>query len=102
MNLLAYFRSVTAKIFRRSEVAEELEAELVAHIQFRADDLERSGLPRPEAERRARIGLAASFESSRRRPRSDGRCFHVTALTQDLRLAVRACARIRDSPWPPF
>ena len=32
-----------------------MEAELRAHIQLRADDLERSGLPRVEAERQARI-----------------------------------------------
>ena len=33
----------------------EMEEELRSHIQHRADDLEASGLPRAEAERRARI-----------------------------------------------
>ena len=32
-----------------------MEAELRSHIQHRADDLERGGLPRAEAERRARL-----------------------------------------------
>ena len=33
----------------------ELDEELRSHIQHRADDLERSGLRRAEAERRARV-----------------------------------------------
>ena len=33
----------------------DIEDELRSHIQLRAEDLERLGLPRPEAERRARI-----------------------------------------------
>src|SRR6266567_1101260 len=52
---LAYFRSLAARFFRRSQTESELEEELRAHIQLRADDLERSGLGRIEAERRARI-----------------------------------------------
>ena len=52
---LAYFRSLAARFFRRSQTENELEEELRAHIQLRADDLERSGLGRMEAERRARI-----------------------------------------------
>src|SRR5881227_2670840 len=52
---LAYFRSLAARFFRRSQTENELEEELRAHIQLRADDLERSGLGRREAERRARI-----------------------------------------------
>ena len=52
---LAYFRSLAARFFRRSQTENELEEELRGHIQLRADDLERSGLGRTEAERRARI-----------------------------------------------
>jgi hypothetical protein len=55
MNFLAYFRSVSAKFFRRSQFDSEMEEELRSHIRHRADDLERSGLNRAEAERRARI-----------------------------------------------
>jgi len=40
---------------RRREAAAEMEEELRSHVQHRADDLERSGLDRAEAERRARI-----------------------------------------------
>src|SRR5579871_2041757 len=55
MKLLSYFRSPVAKFFHRAQVENDLEEELRAHIQLRADDLERSGLDRAEAERRARI-----------------------------------------------
>ncbi|HEX6772104.1 MAG TPA: permease prefix domain 1-containing protein, partial [Acidobacteriaceae bacterium] len=33
----------------------EIDDELRSHIQHRADDLERGGIPRAEAERRARV-----------------------------------------------
>jgi hypothetical protein len=44
-----------AALFQRSKVHADMDEELLSHVQLRADDLERSGLPRPEAERRARI-----------------------------------------------
>lgn len=55
MKLLDQFRSLVAKVFDRSHVEDEVEEELRSHIQYRADDLERSGLDRAEAERRARV-----------------------------------------------
>jgi predicted permease len=55
MRAFAYFRSLAGKFFRPSQTAADLEEELRSHIQLRADDLERSGLRRAEAERRARI-----------------------------------------------
>ncbi len=55
MKLLGYFRSVAAKFFHASETEAEMEEELRSHIRHRADDLERSGLDRAEAQRRARI-----------------------------------------------
>ena len=54
MNLPAYFRSLAARFFHRSQTENDLEEELRSHIQLRADDLERFGLGRAEAERRAR------------------------------------------------
>ena len=42
-------------LFRRKSMEAELDEELRAHIMLRADDLERSGVPRADAERRARI-----------------------------------------------
>jgi len=51
----SYLRSVAGKFFHRSQTEADLAEELGVHIQHRADDLERSGLPRAEAVRRARI-----------------------------------------------
>jgi predicted permease len=53
--MLAYLRSLAARFFRRSHLETDIEEELGSHIQHRADDLERGGLDRAEAERRARL-----------------------------------------------
>ena len=55
MRILDSMRIRVATLFQRSEMNAEMEEELRSHIQHRADDLERSGLNRGEAERRARI-----------------------------------------------
>ena len=55
MKFLAYLRSLSGKFSRRSQVADDMDEELRSHIQHRADDLERSGMNRAEAERQARI-----------------------------------------------
>ncbi|HME87694.1 MAG TPA: permease prefix domain 1-containing protein [Chthoniobacterales bacterium] len=53
--IFAYLRSLGARFFRRAQTEHDLEDELDWHIQMRADALERSGVARDEAERRARI-----------------------------------------------
>jgi hypothetical protein len=55
MKFLAWLRSLAAKFFHRAQLSHEMDQEFRSHIQLRADDFERSGLPRAEAERRARI-----------------------------------------------
>ena len=55
MSFLTSLRSLASTLFQRSQIDVEMEEELHSHIQHRADDLERSGLPRAEAERRARV-----------------------------------------------
>ena len=55
MKLLDSLRFAFATLFQRSQIRAEMDDELHSHIQLRADDLERSGLARPEAERRALI-----------------------------------------------
>jgi predicted permease len=92
MNPLAYLRSVAGKFLRRDEIADEMEEEIRAHMEHRADDLERAGLDRAEAERRARIEFGGrerykeeSYEAL------GGRFFDI--LIQDVRLAVRVLRR---------
>ena len=55
MRFLSSIRALLSSAFRRVQTEREMEEELHAHLQCRADDLERSGLSRAEAERQARI-----------------------------------------------
>jgi len=55
MKLLSSLRTFLAFVFHRSQAEREMEEELRAHLQNRADDLERQGLSRQEAERQARL-----------------------------------------------
>jgi transcription elongation GreA/GreB family factor len=62
--MTAYVRSLAARFVRRRQTERELDEELAAHIRLHAERLERAGLDRPEAERRARIefGSTARFK----------------------------------------
>jgi predicted permease len=94
MSLIPYFRSLGARFFRRTKIDNELEEELAAHIQLHADRLERAGLDRAEAERRARIefGSTARFKEECREQL--GGNFLDTAV-QDVRFSLRT---LRKSP----
>jgi len=94
MNLLAYLRSLAAKFFRRSQVADDMEEELRSHIEYRADDLERSGLTRAEAERRARIEFGGYERYKEESHEALGGNFLETFL-QDIRFSLRL---LRKSP----
>jgi predicted permease len=94
MNLLACLRSISAKFFRRSQLAGDTDEELRAHIALRADDLERSGLSRQEAERRARIEFGA-YERYREASYEALGGKWIQGFAQDLRLSLRA---MRKSP----
>jgi hypothetical protein len=92
MNLLAHFRSLAAKFFHPSQVAEDMEEELRSHIQNRADDLARSGLDRREAERRAHIEFGGYVRFKEESHEALGGIFFET-LVQDVRFAFRVLCK---------
>lgn len=94
MKLLDSLRFRIATLFQRSQVNAEMEEELRSHIQLRADDLERSGLPRAAAERRARIEFGGYERYKQESHEALGNNFIETFL-QDVRFSVRV---LRKAP----
>ena len=95
MKLLDSLRSrIAITLFHGSQMNAEMDDELRSHIQHRADDLERSGLPRAEAERRARIEFGGQVRYKEESREAAGGTF-VESVAQDLRLALRL---LRKSP----
>lgn len=94
MRLLAYARSLVARFFHRSQIEDEMEEELRSHIQHRADDLERSGLDRAAAERRARIEFGGRERVKEECREGLGGAFLET-LIRDVRFSLRV---LRKSP----
>ena len=90
----AYLRSLAARFLRRSQTANDLDEELRSHIQHRADDLERSGLERNEAKRRARIEFGSQERFKEECREALGGNF-VDILIHDFRFGLRM---LRKSP----
>jgi predicted permease len=94
MKFLASIWSTATLLFHRSDIAQEMNEEQLFHIQNRADDLERSGLPRAEAERRARIEFGGRDRYMEACHEAIGGSF-LRVLLQDLRYSLRV---LRKSP----
>jgi putative ABC transport system permease protein len=88
----ARLRSLLNALFRRSRYESELDEELRFHLETRAEQLERSGLGRAEAERRARLELGA-VESAKDRCREARGLRWPDEIRQDLRFAFRGFRR---------
>ena len=94
MKPLAWLRSVAGKFFHRSQTANDMDEELRTHIQLRAEDLERSGLSRTEAERRARIEFGG-YERYREEAHEALGGNFIETLLRDIRFSLRL---LRKSP----
>ena len=90
----AFVRYLSALFGGRSQVDSEIKEELRSHVQHRSDDLERSGLSRTEAERRARIDLG-SYEKFRAECQEAHGGQGLETFWQDARFGVR---RLSKSP----
>lgn len=88
MRVFASLRSVVSELFHRSLLDNEVDEELRAHIQDRANGLERSGVPRAEAERRARLEFGGYQKYKEEIREAQGTHFLET-LIQDLRFGLR-------------
>ena len=94
MGIFALLRSFFRGSVSKGELGHELDEELRSHIEHRADDLERSGLARGEALRRARVEFGGYMRYREESHAAAGGHFFET-MGQDLRLATRV---LRKSP----
>ena len=101
MKLLDSLRLRIATLFHPSQVNTEMEEELRSHIQLRADDLERSGLPRPKPSG-ARASNSADVRSTKKNATKRWATILSRPCYRMCASAFACCASLRDSQSPPF
>src|SRR5579864_7188210 len=92
MKLVPAIRTLLAFLFRCSRVEWEMEDELQSHLQNRADDLERRGIARAEAERMARVEFGG-FERYKEECREALGTRLLREVIADLRYGLRVLRR---------
>jgi predicted permease len=92
MTFFAHLRSLAAVFLQRSRTQNEMDEELRSHIAHRADDLERSGLARAEAERHARVDFGSYVRLKEEAREAVGGSF-LEVLFQDIRFGLRMAWR---------
>ena len=88
MKILAYLRSLFSAVAHREHEDGDMDDEFRAHIQRHTDDLERSGLPRAEAERQARIAFGG-YARLKEECREERGGFWFENLWKDTRFGLR-------------
>jgi predicted permease len=94
MTRLAGVRSLLRSLLGRDRLEDRLRDELLFHIECRTEDLVRAGVPRPEAERRARVEFGA-VEGYKERCREALGLRLIDELQQDVCYALRGFRRDR-------
>lgn len=94
MRLWDSLRALLFAVFRRSKVDAEMDEELRAHIERRAEDLERGGMTREESHRRARVEFGG-IESVKEKVRDLFWETYFDTLLRDARYAARSLCRDR-------
>jgi len=92
MKLFASLRAILAFVLHRSQAEREMEEELRAHLESRADDLEAQGLSRAEAERQARLEFGG-YERYKEECREALGSRLLGELIADLRYGLRVLRR---------
>ncbi len=88
MRILDAMRARWSALVHHSAMRDELEEELRNHLRHRADDLERSGIAKAEAERQARIEFGG-FEHYREESHAAQGWHRAEALLRDVRFGLR-------------
>jgi predicted permease len=94
MNIGAWIRSAGARLLRPLRTNDEFREEMLAHLSHRAEDLERTGMSRAEAERQARIEFGG-VEKFRQQSQEAMGGNLAESLLHDVRFSLRS---LRKSP----
>jgi macrolide transport system ATP-binding/permease protein len=85
-------RFVLDRLLRRARLDHDMDEEMLSHLAERAADLQRAGVPPPEAQRRARLEFGA-LENYKEQCRETRRFYLLHGFFEDLRFGGRMLRR---------